>query len=110
MRLLSRRSALTAPLGVAWARLRARPGRGLLAAAGVAAATAMLAASAAGSQVAGQRAMHDALAALPADQRAVSVTWGGSLPDHATADRQARHALAELAPGSPADEALLLRQ
>jgi hypothetical protein len=97
-----RAGRLRAPLDVAAARLRAQPGRTALVALGVAAAAAMLLAVLGGSLVARDRAVQDAVAALPLSERtfrvdATALAAGG----YAVADRQVREALAPLAPGTP---------
>jgi hypothetical protein len=98
-----RRSRLRAPLAVAWARLRARPGRALLVVAGVAAATAALAGVVGGSLLAQDRTLQRALAALPDSGRSFRVDSFG-LPSgsgYAAADRKVRAALARLSPVAP---------
>ena len=92
-----------APLLVAGARLRARPGRALLVAVGVAAAAATLVAILGGSLIARDRAVQRALASLTPAERSFRVDAFG-LPDNANyaeTDRQVRAALAPLAPGAP---------
>ena len=92
-----------APLLVAGARLRARPGRALLVAVGVSAAAATLVAILGGSLIARDRAVQRALASLTPAERSFRVDAFG-LPDnadYARTDRQVRAALAPLAPGTP---------
>ncbi len=92
-----------APLGVAFARLKARPGRALLVALGVAASTAVLAAAFGASVVARDRAVQRALSDLPTSDRSFRVDLFGLPIDttYARADREARTALSRLAPGTP---------
>jgi hypothetical protein len=92
-----------APLAVAAARLRRHPGRGLLVAAGVAAAVATLALVDGGSVIARDRATQRAIAALPPSERSFRVD-AVELPlgqDYARADRTVRRALAQLTPQAP---------
>ena len=93
-------TALLAPLAVAAARVRRRPFRGLLAALGIAAATATLGATFAGGRVSSELAVQRALARVPIEQRALRVIWSGppSRPYRAI-DRPARRTLATLARG-----------
>ena len=63
------------PLGLAWSRLRHRPGRALLLALGVAAAAGALAVVLGGSLVAQDVSAGRALGALPESKRAVAVTY-----------------------------------
>ncbi len=88
----------SAPLRLALTRARARPGRGFLAAAGMACATAMLAAVVGAGAVAGEQSLRQALAGLPADQRAFRLTWPGAPPQagYGALDRRAMAALAAL--------------
>jgi FtsX-like permease family len=98
-----RRFRLRAPLAVAGARLRARPGRALLVVAGVAAAVAALAGVVGGSLVAQDKTLQRQLAALPPSERSFRVDSFG-LPGGATyaaADRQVRTALARLTARAP---------
>jgi hypothetical protein len=103
-------TALLAPLAVAAARVRRRPFRGLLAALGIAAATATLAATMAGGRVSSELAVQRALARVPVEQRALRVIWSGppSRPYRAI-DRPARRQLATLAHG-PAVATVLYRE
>ncbi|HEY0389901.1 MAG TPA: hypothetical protein VGC71_15785 [Gaiellales bacterium] len=103
-------TALYAPLAVAIARIRRRPLRGLLAALGIAAATAMLGATYAGGRVSSELSVQRALARVPAAERALRVVWSGppSRPYRAI-DRPARRALATLA-GGPAVATVLYRE
>jgi hypothetical protein len=94
---------LRAPLGVAGARLRARPGRAALVALGVAAAAATLVAILGGSLVARDRAVQRALAGLSPAERSFRVDAFGLPGDdnYAQTDRLVRAALAPLAAGTP---------
>ena len=103
---VSRLRGLAAPLRLARARIAARPGRGLLAALGVAAAVAMLAATASGGRIASERALDRAIDRLPAGQRALTVTHAGPVENYAAANSRARAALHGLAPGEPAASVL----
>jgi ABC-type antimicrobial peptide transport system permease subunit len=100
---LRRRFRLRAPASVAFARLRARPGRSLLVVVGVAAATALLAAVLGGGLAARDRGLQRSLAALPAFQRSFTVD-SFDLPfgkTYAQADHAARAALALVTPTAP---------
>ncbi|HYW29366.1 MAG TPA: hypothetical protein VE824_06140, partial [Gaiellales bacterium] len=103
-------TALLAPLAVAAARVRRRPFRGILAALGIAAATATLAATMAGGRVSSELTVQRALARVPVGQRALRVIWSGppSRPYRAI-DRPARRQLATLAHG-PAVATVLYRE
>src|SRR4051794_18559453 len=103
-------TAWIAPLAVAAARVRRRPCRGLLAALGIAAATATLGATFAGGRVSSELAVQRALARVPVAQRALRVIWSGppSRPYQAI-DRPARRALGTLANG-PAVATVLYRE
>jgi hypothetical protein len=92
-----------APLAVAWARLRARSGRALIVVAGIAGATTMLVAVLGGGLVAQDRAVRNALAALPAGDRAFRVDAFGLPPgeSYATADRRVRAVLGRLTSRPP---------
>jgi hypothetical protein len=92
-----------APLIVAGARLRARPGRALLVVLGVAATSTVLVGVVGGSLIAQDRALRQSLAALPASQRAFRVDAFGLPPgqDYDAADRTARKALAALSSRPP---------
>ena len=93
-----RRFRLRAPIAVAAARLRARPGRALLVVCGVAAALAALAGVVGGSLIAQDRTLQRALAALPSSQRSFRVDSFG-LPvgaSYRATDRQVRAALDRL--------------
>jgi hypothetical protein len=100
-RRFARRAA--APAAVAAARLRARPGRSLLLAAGVAGATAMLIGVLGGGLVARDRAVRSALAGLPASDRSFRVDSFDLPPgqSYGSADRTARHVLASLTTQEP---------
>jgi hypothetical protein len=104
-------AAAWTPVRVALARLHARPARGAVAAAGVAAATAMLLAVLGGSVVAADRGVAHALDGLPADERAFTAGWFGLPPggDYAAIDRDAVAGLARLSPSAPR-RALVLRE
>jgi hypothetical protein len=88
---------LAVPIGLGLRRVTTRPAAFILAAAGVALAACALATVSAASLVVKDRAVGRAISALPADQRAVRVTWVGvsTIPaDSATAlDRQVRGVL-----------------
>ena len=94
------------PLGLAWSRLRHRPGRALLLGLGVAAAAAALAIVIGGSLVAQDVSAGRALAALPESKRVVAVTYADlGLPRNgitrADVEPLVRSTLADLAPGKP---------
>jgi hypothetical protein len=97
-----RASVVSASLALA--RLRARPGRGVVAALGILAATALLAGVLGGSTVAGDRTLARAVAHVPAAQRAISVGWFGGPPagGYAGLDRSARSDLHTLSAERPA--------
>ena len=98
---LARRAV--APVTVAVARLRARPGRSLLVTAGVAGATAMLVAVLGGGLAAKDRAVQSALAKLPASDRSFRVDSFG-LPagqDYGSADHDVRGVLRPLTRRQP---------
>src|SRR3954447_16517180 len=99
--LLVRRAA--APWNVAVGRMRARPSRSLLLAAGVAGATAMLIGVLGGGTVARDRAVQSALAELPAGERSFRVDSFGLPPGetYGAADRRVRRILAPLSPSEP---------
>src|SRR6201995_3938101 len=95
-------TALLAPISVAAARIRRRPQRGLLAALGIAAATAMLAATIVGGRVSSELSVQRALAGVPIDQRAMRVLWSGApAGGYRAVDPPATRALAQHRP-SPA--------
>ena len=98
-----RRFGLRAPVAVAGARLRARPGRALLVVAGVAAAVAALAGVVGGSLVAQDRTLQRQLASLPSSGRSFRIDSFGLPPgrSYAGADRQVRAALAPLTTQTP---------
>src|SRR3954452_2879705 len=103
-------TALLAPISVAAARIRRRPQRGLLAAPGIAAATAMLAATIVGGRVSSELSVQRALAGVPIDQRAMRVLWSGApAGGYKAVDPPATRALAQLAPG-PAVHTVLYRE
>ncbi len=68
---------VAAPLALALARARRRPGRWLFTILGIALATAFSAAVAVESTIAADQSARASLASLPAAQRAVRVTWQG---------------------------------
>jgi hypothetical protein len=92
---------ITFPLQLAGIRLRRRGGPALLAALGVAAAAAFLAAAEAGSLTARDAALRRGTAQIPADQRALRATWlgipSGGAERWQVLDRDARESLAPLA-------------
>jgi hypothetical protein len=91
------------PVWLAGSRLRARSGRTVLVAFGVATGAAALAAVLAGSVVAQDRSLARATAAVPGLDREVRAGWLGipTLPDEEeqVLDRRARRALAGVLPG-----------
>jgi FtsX-like permease family len=93
-----------APLRVAWARIRARPGRGALVAAGVALATAAAAGIAAGGIITADLELRRSLESLPPAARTISATWLGAPPagGYRQIDRTATAALAAIEPAAPA--------
>ncbi|MHB8641707.1 MAG: FtsX-like permease family protein [Gaiellaceae bacterium] len=97
------RRRVTTPLGVALARLHARPGRNALAALGVAASLASIVAVDGGSVIARDRAVQRAVAALPPSQRTFRVDAFGLAPDqnYAQANRTMTQALLTLTPQAP---------
>jgi hypothetical protein len=102
--LAARSLPVRAPLRVALARIRARPGRGALVAAGVALATAAAAGIAGGGTITADLELHRSLDALPPSDRGFSATWLGAPPagGYAQIDRTATGALAGIQPGRPA--------
>jgi hypothetical protein len=102
--LTARTLPVRAPLRVAIARIRARPGRGALVAAGVALATAAAAGIAAGGTITADLELRRSLDALPPAQRSFSATWLGAPPagGYGAIDRSATAALAGIQPGEPA--------
>jgi hypothetical protein len=95
------------PLGLAWSRLRHRPGRAVLLALGVAAAAGALAVVLGGSLVAQDLSAGRALGALPESKRAVAVTYADlGLPRNGVTREELEplvvSTLAGLAPGEPA--------
>src|SRR5688572_6709584 len=104
-------AAAWTPVRVALARLRARPARGAVAAAGVAAATAMLLAVLGGSVVAADRGVAHALDRLGPAERSFTAGWFGLPPDgeYGRIDRDAVAALARLTPSAPR-RAMVLRE
>ena len=95
-------TALWAPVSVAVARIRRRPQRGLLAALGIAVATAMLGATIVGGRVSSELSVQRALAKVPVEQRAIRVLWSGP-PDNGyrSVNPAATRAIESLAPGQP---------
>jgi hypothetical protein len=94
------------PLGLAWSRLRHRPGRALLLGLGVAAAAGALAIVLGGSLVAQDVSAGRALAALPESKRAVAITYADlGLPRNGITRQEieplVRSTLTGLAPGEP---------
>ena len=88
--------SLGAASGLAWARIRARPSRGLTTGLGVAVAAAALIVTVAAPQIAGDIAVRGALNALPPQDRSVTVaaTTSGLTPDAlADIDRKLRQQL-----------------
>ncbi|HMJ00207.1 MAG TPA: FtsX-like permease family protein [Gaiellaceae bacterium] len=92
-----------APAAVAAARLRARPGRSLLLAVGVAGATAMLVAVLGAGLVAKDRAVQSELAKLPASERSFRVDSFGLPPGqrYGSAARDVRRVLSPLTSREP---------
>jgi hypothetical protein len=95
------------PLGLAWSRLRHRPGRAMLLALGVAAAAGALAIVLGGSLVAQDVSAGRALAAVPESKRAVAVTYADlGLPRNGVTRQELEplvvRTLAGLVPGEPA--------
>ena len=73
--LAARVRPVQAPVRVAWARIRARPGRGALVAAGVALATAAAVGIAGGGKITADLELRRSLEALPRAGRSFSATW-----------------------------------
>ena len=94
-------------LALAAARLRRRPGRGLLTALGVALAAAALVATLAIRTLAGDLALRQAITDRPPGDRSATVTRSQTTDDLPALDRTARAALARLhtAPDAGADHA-----
>ena len=95
------------PVGLAWSRLRHRPGRAFLLMLGVAAAAGALAIVLGGSLVAQDVSAGRALGALPESKRAVAVTYADlGLPRNGVTREELEPlvlgTLADLAPGEPA--------
>jgi hypothetical protein len=95
------------PLGLAWSRLRHRPGRALLLALGIAAAAGALAVVLGGSLVAQDVSAGRALGGLPTSKRAVAVTYADLGLQRNGVTREdleplVVRSLADLAPGEPA--------
>jgi hypothetical protein len=95
------------PLGLAWSRLRHRPGRALLLALGVAAAAGALAIVLGGSLVAQDVSAGRALGAVPESKRAVAVTYADlGLPRNGVTREELEplvvRTLSGFAPGRPA--------
>jgi len=89
---------------VALARIKARPGRGALVAAGVALATAAAAGIAGGGTITADLELQRSLDSLPPAGRSFSATWLGAPPagGYREIDRTATQALAGIQPGEPA--------
>jgi hypothetical protein len=100
----ARSRAAWAPLRVAAARARARPGRGGLVAIGVAVAAAALGGVAGGATITADRSLRAALEQLPVAQRSFTATWLGTPPagGYGEIDRAATRALSQLGPTPPA--------
>jgi hypothetical protein len=94
------RSALPA-LELAWARARARPGRGLLVAAGVAVAMAGFGAVVGAGTITAELATRQSVERMDPAQRQFTLGWYGVPPPtgYATIDAHATHALARLSAG-----------
>ena len=86
-------------LALAAARLRRRPGRGLLTALGVALAAAALVATLAIRTLAGDLALRQAITDRPPGDRSATVTRSQTTEDLPALDRTARAALARLHTG-----------
>ena len=99
---------LRAPVSVAIARLRAHPARGALVAVGVTLSTGLLVGVLGGSLIARDRAVQDAVAALPPSERSFRVDTF-ELQPYGPADRAATRALRWLTAG-PASRAVFLHQ
>jgi putative ABC transport system permease protein len=97
-------TAVRAPLAVTWARARRRPGRGLLAAAGTAVATAALLGVSGGSVITAELELHAALGRLGPADRSFTATWLGAPPPsgYGSIDDAAVAALRRLTPVQPA--------
>src|SRR6185436_16404568 len=94
------------PLGLAWSRLRHRPGRAVLLGLGVAAAAGALAIVLGGSLVAQDVSAGRALNAVPESKRAVAVTYADlGLPRNGVTRQDieplVRRSLADLVSGEP---------
>ena len=102
--LAARSLPVRAPLRVALARIRARPGRGALVVAGVALATAAAAGIAGGGTITADLELQRSLDALPPASRSFSATWLGAPPagGYGEIDRTATAALAGIQSGEPA--------
>jgi hypothetical protein len=94
---------ISAPLAIAAARLRSRPGRTVLVVVGVAAATAALVGVFGGSLIAQNRALQEEVGKLPETQRNFRVDLLGQSvrQAYAQSDRPALEALAEITTGKP---------
>jgi len=91
-----------APVRVALRRIAARPAAPLLTALGVAVGAAALAVLLVSNVILEDRAVADAIARLPLNQRVVSVSWVGATGgDFPTLDRQARAGLASVGLDKP---------
>ena len=96
---------VAAPLALALARARRRPGRWLFTILGVALATAFSASVAVESTVAADQSARAGLSSLPAAQRAVRVTWQGIVS--LSVQRRARALLSGLGLGAQTEVVLL---
>ncbi|MFC7483824.1 hypothetical protein ACFQX7_32640 [Luedemannella flava] len=97
---------------LAWSRLRHRPARWLLIAAGVAVATVLPVLSASSAHLVAAAAPAHSLAELPAGERSVIVTYSGvSVPDAdlAAIDGAVRTRLADLSAAAPRAQLLFRR-
>src|SRR6266487_2631424 len=99
-------------LFLAWARLRHRPARWLLVALGMAGATVLPVLTSTSSSIVAAQALRHGIAALPAGERSLTVSYVGlqtAPATLATVDGQARARLAGLS-SHPARRQLLYRQ
>jgi hypothetical protein len=102
----TRLRAAWTPVRLAVARARAAPAAPLLVAAGVAIAVALLGTAAGAGALAGERAARDALERLPAQDRALRVSWSGGLAPGV--QRHASATLRDLTPAPQTSSVLLL--
>ncbi|UTI66661.1 hypothetical protein NBH00_10740 [Paraconexibacter antarcticus] len=103
---MPRTPALAAPLRLAAARLRARPGRWLGVAAVTAVMLAFLGTVAGYGTLTGDRAAHRTLAAVPPPARTVALTWSGGVTR--AVDARARAAVRAMAGAAPTRTTQLL--